>query len=93
MDTKKVQNVVVNKSVISTAGLITLLLMILKLTNNIEISWLWVFAPYWLPIAIVFGFIGLFMLGALIVGVIMISWEEYENHKDKKRRLENKKGL
>lgn len=82
MDNKKVvggaKQVIVNKSVVSTAGLITILLVILKITNNIDISWLWCFAAYWLPIFLIFGFMGLFMVGSFIVGVIIVLWDEYD---------------
>lgn len=75
---EKAKTVVVNKSVVSTAGLITILLVILKVTDNIDISWVWCFAAYWLPICLIFGFIGLFMLGALIVSIIVVLWDEYD---------------
>jgi len=100
MDAKKVQQVIVNKSVISSAAFMVLLLIILKVTNNIEISWLWVLAPYWLPFAIIFGFIGIifgfigiYLIGALLVGLFILSLDSYENYKDKKRRLKNKKDI
>jgi uncharacterized integral membrane protein len=72
---KQVKNVVVNKSVISTAGLITILLVILKVTDNIDISWIWVFAPYWLPMAIVIGFMGIIIVGALLIGIGIAIYE------------------
>ena len=42
--------------------LITALLCILKLTGVINISWWWCFCLFWLPFAIVFGIIGLFVV-------------------------------
>ncbi len=87
MDKKEIANkaktVVVNKSTVSTAGLVVLLLLVLKLTNNIDISWWWVFAPYWLPFALLIGFIALFMIGAAILAIIVVLWEEYESRKYK----------
>ena len=77
----KCQKVIINKSFMSTAGLITILLVILKLTHNIDISWLWVFAAYWLPIVIVFGFVGIFLIGATIVALIVVIAETYESKK------------
>jgi uncharacterized integral membrane protein len=71
-------NVIVNKSVISTAGLITILLIILKATDNIDISWLWCFAAYWLPIAIVLGFMGLIVIGAALIGIGILILDEYD---------------
>lgn len=37
---------------ISFCGLLTILLIALKLTNVIAISWGWVLAPLWVPIVI-----------------------------------------
>ena len=89
MDQKEIANkaktVVVNRSTISTAGLVVMLLLVLKLTDNIDISWWWVFAPYWLPFALLFGFIAIFMIGAAIVGIIIVLWEEYENRKYRRK--------
>ena len=39
-------------------NLITMILMIFKFTNQIDVSWIWVFAPLWIPIillAVVWG--------------------------------------
>jgi ABC-type polysaccharide/polyol phosphate export permease len=85
MENKKVidgvKNIVINKRSANMAGLITILLIVLKVTNNIEISWFWVFAPYWLPICIIFGFIGILMGGALFVAVIAALYEEWDNRR------------
>lgn len=35
--------------------LITFILLMLKLTNIIDISWLWVFCPIWIPFALLSG--------------------------------------
>lgn len=78
---KKAGTVIVNKSVISTAGLITILLIILKLTDNIEIGWLWCFAAYWLPLAIIFGIMLIIMVGALLIGVSIALYDEYDSRK------------
>jgi hypothetical protein len=32
-------------------GLLTILFIVLKLTNVIDWSWWWVFAPLWIPVA------------------------------------------
>ena len=45
--------------------LITALLCILKLTGVISISWWWCFCLFWLPFAIIFGIIGLFVAIAI----------------------------
>jgi len=46
--------------------LITLILVILKLTGVIDWSWVWVASPIWIPIALVF-----FIL-AVALGVVLI---------------------
>ena len=51
---------------VSFAGLLFLLFLGLKLTNQIDWSWWWVTAPLWGPIALVLGF-------ALIVIIIAFS--------------------
>ena len=87
MDKKEIANkaktVVINRSTMSTAGLVTLLLVVLKLTNNIDISWWWVFAPYWLPFALLMGFIGVFLIGSLIIGVVIILLDAYNSRSNR----------
>ena len=38
---------------IGFCGLLTILFIGLKLTNNIDWSWLWVLSPLWIPISII----------------------------------------
>jgi len=52
---------------ISLPMTILLVLLILKLMNQIEITWLWVFAPVWIPAAI----LGLFLITSGVVIVIL----------------------
>lgn len=47
---------------IGFCGLLTIVFIVLKLTNNIDWSWWWVVSPLWLPVAI----------AALIFVVVMI---------------------
>ena len=54
--------------------IITILLCILKVLNIISISWWWCFCLIWLPFAILFGLIGLFVAIAvpfLIIALII----------------------
>ena len=53
---------------IGFAGLLTILFIGLKLTHVIAWSWVWVLAPLWLSFAIV----GVFMLLALVLGLIAL---------------------
>jgi hypothetical protein len=46
--------------------LITLILVILKLTGVIDWSWVWVTSPIWIPIAL------LFFILAVALGVVLI---------------------
>jgi len=40
---------------ISGCALLTIIFIILKLTGNIAWSWWWIFAPLWIPYAIIFS--------------------------------------
>ena len=40
-----------------------LVLLILKLTNNISIGWEWVFAPFWIPAAVI--------IAAIVVPIVL----------------------
>ncbi len=52
---------------IESPGLITIILIILKLTHIINWSWLWILSPMWLPFAIV---LFIFAMIGLIVGIV-----------------------
>jgi len=57
-------------------GLLTLLFIGLKLTDNIDWSWLWVLSPIWLPIAVV---VGIFVIVMTCLGIAWIGatlWEK-----------------
>ena len=54
--------------------IITLLLCTLKLTGVISISWWWCLCLIWLPIALIFAIIGIFLailIGVMIFGLIV----------------------
>ncbi len=46
-----------------------LLLIILKLSGAVNISWLWVLAPLWIPIAILFGVLAIALVAVLLLGM------------------------
>lgn len=48
---------------------ILLLLIILKLSGAINISWLWVLAPLWLPISIVLGVLAIVLFVVMLLGM------------------------
>lgn len=65
-----------NKNYTSLVSALTLwTLVILKVSGTVEISWLWVFAPIWLPIVLVL------VCGMLIVLYVAIKeiFDEYVN--------------
>lgn len=64
-DTKKVT---VNFGGIGT--LLAIVFMVLKLTGHIDWSWVWVFAPIWIPLVIAVGVIVIYLLVLLILGII-----------------------
>jgi len=59
MDDRK--NVTVNFGGIGT--LLAIIFMVLKLTGNIDWPWVWIFAPVWIPLALV-------LIILLTVGII-----------------------
>ena len=44
--------------------ILTLLFVVLKLTNNIDWSWWWVLSPLWINLIIVIAFLWLFTIAA-----------------------------
>lgn len=58
---------------VSFAGLLFLLFLGLKLTNQIDWSWWWVTAPLWAPLALVLGFaLIVIFIAFLIAGVALL---------------------
>lgn len=65
---------------IGLSGLLFVIFLVLKLTDNIDWSWWWVTSPLWIPLLIVIFF--LFII--FFVSLIMISFGYTENDiKDK----------
>lgn len=59
--------------------ILTALLCILKLTGVLSISWWWCCCPIWLPFAIVFSIIGLFVAIAVLFLIIALLIEILKN--------------
>lgn len=57
---------------VSFLGLLFLLFLGLKLTNNIDWSWWWVTAPLWGPIAIGIVFTTLIILSILLISGVAL---------------------
>jgi len=51
----------------NVTGVLLILFIVLKLTNNIDWSWWWVLSPLWIPVAIV---VAIAALSALILLVM-----------------------
>lgn len=69
----KIENNDMSGGGIGFLGMLTILFIGLKLTNNIDWSWWWVLSPMWLPIAVVIGFlllVGLFFLCSQLIKAI-----------------------
>jgi membrane protein YdbS with pleckstrin-like domain len=52
---------------LNVTGVLLILFIVLKLTNNIDWNWWWVLSPLWIPIA---GVLAVVILMALIVGIM-----------------------
>jgi hypothetical protein len=50
-------------------GMLTLLFIGLKLTNQIYWSWVWVLAPMWAPIALLFLVLAIVLIAKLVVAI------------------------
>ncbi|MFA0822915.1 MAG: hypothetical protein ACC612_08485 [Methanomethylovorans sp.] len=61
---------VFRKENVGFTGLLTIVLVILKVMEHLEISWLWVFAPLWLPVAVVLSLI-LIIVALIIVALFL----------------------
>ncbi len=64
---------------INFTGLLTILFIGLKLTNQISWSWWWVLSPIWIPIAIALGILA---AAGLVAGIL---WAISEIAKPKRR--------
>lgn len=64
------RTVSINVKPFGLPSLLTILFVYLKLTSQIDWSWLWVLAPTWIPAAIGLSFFvvvfGIMLLGALL---------------------------
>lgn len=86
LEEQKRKQVVVNKGGIDALGLLGVGLVLLKATDNIDWSWVWVLAPFWIPLGIALVVIALLVIVAIIVAVkggnVTVSKDEDENAGD-----------
>ena len=64
-DTKKIT---VNFGGIGT--ILAIVFMVLKLTGHIDWSWVWVFAPIWIPLALAVGILIIYFVVIMIIAII-----------------------
>ena len=64
-DTKKVT---INFGGIGT--ILAIIFMVLKLTDNIDWPWVWVFAPIWIPLALATGILVLYGIIVVIIAIV-----------------------
>lgn len=64
----------VKVSLVSPFTLFLLLFVTLKLTDQIDWSWLWVLSPVWLPLALVVGLLTLASIVAVALGLLCLAF-------------------
>ena len=62
--------VVVNKGGVGFCGLLTIVLIVLKLCKVITWSWIWVLAPLWISFGIAVALLLIVAVIAIIAGII-----------------------
>lgn len=53
----------------STTGLLGIAFVVLKLLHVIEWPWIWVLAPFWIPVALVLAFA---IIALIVVGLVYL---------------------
>ena len=53
---------------IGFCGLLTIVFIVLKLTDNIDWSWWWVLSPLWMPLAFALAILGIALIIAVACG-------------------------
>lgn len=56
-----------NSGGLSLPGVLFIIFLILKLTGNIDWSWVWITSPLWIPVCL---FLGVFLI---CIGIILIA--------------------
>ena len=67
---------------IGFCGALALILIVLKLLKLIDLSWVWVLAPLWIPTALVVAGIAIYLL---VLGIILIVAKS--THRKRSREL------
>ena len=56
------------KSGVSVAGLLGVAFIVLKLCGVIDWSWLWVLAPFWIPLAVALFALAIVLIASAVKG-------------------------
>lgn len=51
-------------------ALLTVLFVYLKLTNQIDWSWIWVVSPLWIPFVVIIGIV-MFLIAAYLISIVI----------------------
>ena len=73
-------------SSIGLPGILFLIFLVLKLTDNIDWSWWWVTSPLWIPIALIIS--GVLLL-AVVVAILLICGVSLDKIKTKINNLKD----
>jgi hypothetical protein len=66
---------------VSLCSLLTVLFVYLKLTHQIDWSWLWIVSPLWLPVVIILGGAGVVFTWAFVVITVADAYEQRQLRK------------
>ena len=72
---------------LSLPGVLFIIFLILKLTENIDWSWWWITSPLWIP---VFLFLGVFLLCFVFILIALVFGVSIEDIKLKANRYKQK---
>ncbi len=63
---------------IGILGMMQLMLLVLKVCGAIELSWFWVWSPYWFPLATILCLtFGLLLFVVVILALVVIAFYSY----------------
>lgn len=49
---------------------LAIVFLVLKLTHVIDWAWIWIFAPVWIPLALVSSFLLIYFLALIIIAIV-----------------------
>jgi hypothetical protein len=72
---------------LSLPGVLFIIFLILKLTENIDWSWWWVTSPLWIPVCL---FLGVFLLFFVFILIALVFGVSIEDIKLKSKEISSK---